>query len=86
MNKKLESITSQEIEGDNDDSMKNQKILQLKNENDRLKLIENKYKEIENENNKYKIENEELKKELEFSKLQKDNVNNSPYYYYHLRY
>ena len=39
----MESITSQEIEGDNDDSMKNQKFLQLKNENDRLKLIDDKF-------------------------------------------
>ena len=73
--KRLESLTSQEIEVDNDDSNAVQKITKLKKEIERLKLIENKYNELEKEKDKYQNENTELKKELDFIKLQNDNLN-----------
>ena len=73
----MESITSQEIEDNNEDSNANQKILKLKKENDRLKLIENKYKDLEKEKEKYQKENSELKKELEFIRLKKNDLNNN---------
>ena len=57
------SMPSEEVDYDNEAS--EQKIMKLKNEIEKLKLIENKFKGLEKESEKYKQENDSLKKEIE---------------------
>ena len=73
-NKEKEKITlmSQE-EGENNEQI----VSKLKKENERLKMIENKYNIMEKEYQEFKKENELLKKDNEFMKLQLNSFKNN---------